>query len=77
MKILFSKHALLQIKQRSLDKKNVVTTINNPDFVAYSYNFREERYRRFIKNHLKVVVIVEKAQIVVVTAHWVAKPKLK
>jgi len=77
MKILFSQHALLQIKNRSLDKKNVLETIKNPDFVTQSYNFREERYRRFIKNHMKVVVIVEKAQTIVVTAHWVAKPKLK
>jgi len=77
MKVFFSQHSLLQIKQRALRKEDVLLTITDPDLVSHSYNFREERYRRFVKNHLKVVVRVEVKQIVVITAHWVAKPKLK
>jgi hypothetical protein len=77
MKVIFSQHSLLQIKQRTLRKEYVLLTITEPDFVSHSYNFREERYRRFVKNHLKVIVRVETEQIVVITAHWVAKPKLK
>ena len=77
MKIVFSRHSLLQIKQRALKKDDVLMTITEPDFITCSYNFREERYRKFVKNHLKVVVRIEKSHIVVITAHWVAKPKLK
>lgn len=77
MKIIFSKHALLQIKQRDLDKTKVLATIEKPDFVEPSYNFREERYKLYTKNHLKVIVKIEESRIVVVTAHWVAKHKTK
>lgn len=77
MKIVFSKHSLLQIKQRELDRVKVLATIVRPDFVEPSYNFREERYKLFVKNHLKVVVKIEETRIIVVTAHWVAKHKIK
>ena len=77
MKIVFSKHSLLQIKQRDLDKMKVLATIEKPDFVEPSYNFREERYKLYTKNHLKVIVKIEESRIIVVTAHWVAKHKTK
>ena len=77
MKIVFSRHSLLQIKQRALRKEDVLITVKEPDFISHSYNFREERYRLFTKNHLKVVVRVEIDQVVVITAHWVAKLKSK
>jgi hypothetical protein len=77
MKIIFSKHALLKINHRNLHKVQIIETIKYPDFTQPSYNFREERYRLYTKNHLKVVIKIERESIVVVTAHWVAKPKLK
>lgn len=77
MKIVFSKHALLKLKQRDLDKAKILETIVQPDFIQPSYSFRESRYRLYAKNHLKVVVIVEQKRILVVTAHWVAKLKSK
>ena len=48
-----------------------------PDFVQPSYSFREARFRLYSKNHMKVVVMVEKERILIVTAHWVAKQKSK
>ena len=60
---------------RSLDKQKIIETIEKPDFIKPSYNFREERYRLYVKNHLKVVIKTEGNVILVVTAHWVAKPK--
>ena len=77
MKIVFSKHALLKIRHRDLDKDRIRETVEHPDFIKPSYNFREERYRLYVKNHLKVVVKIESKTIVIVTAHWVAKPKTK
>lgn len=77
MKIVFSKHSLLQIKQRGLDKAKVLATILHPDFIEPSHNFREEHYKLYAKNHLKVVVKIEDVRIIVVTAHWVAKHKTK
>lgn len=73
MKIIFSKHSLLKIEHRGLEKSKVLETVEFPDFIQPSYNFREERYRLYSKNHLKVVVKIESPRIVVVTAHWVAR----
>jgi hypothetical protein len=77
MKIVFSKHAILKLEHRGLDKTKILETVIQPDFIQPSYSFREERYRLYTKNHLKVVVIIEPKRILIVTAHWVAKPKTK
>ena len=77
MKIVFSKHALLKLGQRELNKDKILETILNPDFVQPSYSFRESRFKLYSKNHMKVVVILEPKRILVVTAHWVAKLKSK
>lgn len=77
MKIVFSKHALLKLHQRELDKSKIIETILRPDFIQPGYSFREARFKLYSKNHLKVVVIVEPRRILVVTAHWVAKLKTK
>jgi hypothetical protein len=77
MKIVFTKHALLKLGQRELDKAKILETVMFPDFIQPSYSFRESRFRLYSKNHMKVVVIVEKEKILVVTAHWVAKLKTK
>ena len=71
--VVFSKHALLKLSQRGLEKKRILETVMHPDFIEPSYNFREARYRLYTKNHLKVVVKVEGSKILVVTAHWIAK----
>jgi len=65
------------MSQRDLDKVKILETVMYPDFIKPSYNFREERYRLYTKNHLKVIVKIERQQIIVVTAHWVAKLKPK
>jgi len=77
MKIVFSKHALLKISHRGLDRKKVLETVAFPDFIEPSYNFREERYRLYAKNHMKVVIKIEQTKMVIVTAHWVANHKIK
>ncbi len=77
MKIAWSKHALLKLKQRGLDKLKVLETVVNPDFTEPTYSSRENRYKLYTKNHLKVVVIVESKKVTIVTAHWVAKHMTK
>jgi precorrin-3B methylase len=77
MKIVFSKHALLKINQRGLKKTKVLETVTHPDFIQPSYNFREERYRLYTKNHLKVIVKIRSNDVPIVTAHWVARLKIK
>lgn len=77
MKIVFSQHASLQIKQRNLPKDLVVRAVKESDMNSPSYGFREERYKKFGKLYMKVVVQEEIDKVLVITAHWVAKPKSK
>jgi hypothetical protein len=77
VKVVFSKHALLMLTQRGLEKARVLETVKSPDFAKPTYGFREERYRLYKKNHLKVVIKTEKECLVIVTAHWVATVKTK
>ncbi len=75
MKIIFSDHANIKIDQRDLPRDFIVETVRMPDFTRPSRGLREERYKYFGKNWLKVVVAKEPKSLVVVTAHWVVKIK--
>jgi len=77
MKIIFSDHALVKINQRKISKKLVIKTVKSPDFLRPSYGFREEKYKKFNKNYLKVVIVKENEKITIVTVHWVAKIKIR
>lgn len=77
MKIVFSDHALIKISQRKISKELITRTVKNPDFIKPSYGFREEKYKQFTRNYLKVVVVKENEEVIVVTVHWVAKIKTK
>ena len=77
MKIIFSSHALAKMGQRHISRLLVRETVVNANFVRPSYGLREERYKKFGQNYLKTVVKIEDKQIVVITAHWIAKVKDK
>ena len=73
MLIVFSKHALIKLEQRNISKHFVIETVKNPQLIRPSYDFREELYKRFAKNYLKVVIKKTKVKIIIVTMHWVAR----
>ncbi len=75
MKIIFSNHANIKIVQRKISRKFILETIDNPDLKRFSRGSREEFYKKFTKNHLKVVIKKDLTKIIVVTVHWVAKTK--
>ena len=77
MLIIFSKHAIVKFEQRKLNRQFVLETIKNPELVRPTYNYREELYRKFNKNYLKVVIKKRKNDVLVLTAHWVARIKNK
>lgn len=63
------------MNQRDIPRSFAVATVRSPDIEVPSYHFRKELYKKFGKNHLKVVVKNEENNIVVVTVHWVEKIK--
>jgi len=77
MNIIFSDHSLIKINQRKILKTLISKVVQNPDFIRPSYGFREERYKKFNKNFLKVVIVKENKNIIVVTVYWVVKIKTK
>ncbi|OGI59829.1 hypothetical protein A2814_02410 [Candidatus Nomurabacteria bacterium RIFCSPHIGHO2_01_FULL_38_19] len=77
MQIIFTKHALIKLTQRKINRVFVIETIKNPELVRPSYNLRNELYRKFNKHYLKVVIAKKKEHIIVLTMHWVAKTKYK
>ena len=77
MLIVFSRHARIKLEQRKINKQFVIETVKAPQLIKPSYDFREELYRKFGKNYLKVVIKKTKFKIIIVTMHWVAKGKNK
>ena len=71
--IIFSKHAELKIAERKLPRQKIRDTILHPDFTAPSYNLREELFKRFVPRYMKVVIKRGRNNIIVITAHWVAR----
>lgn len=75
MKIVFSDHAELKIRQRKLSRANILDTIAEPDSVVPSRGGREVLLKKFRTNYLHVIVKRERSAIVVITAHWVARSR--
>ena len=72
MKIIFSDHARLKMRERKLSERSVLVTIDKPARVEHMQGGREALYRKFRKLSLKIVIVRRRDVIIVVTAHWVA-----
>jgi len=70
MKIIFSAHSLLKLKQRNIIKQKIIQTVKNPDVVLLSLLNRKMTYKKFGKLYLKVVFIEENDKIVIITQYW-------
>ncbi|HCB35513.1 MAG: hypothetical protein A2W52_03330 [Candidatus Taylorbacteria bacterium RIFCSPHIGHO2_02_49_25] len=75
MKIVFSDHALLKMEQRKIPRSVVIVAVQFPNFRIPGYNFREQVFKKFKGIYLKVVIKRLKQEIIVVTAHLVARVK--
>lgn len=74
--IIFTRHALLKLKQRGISKVAVRETLKSPDYNIPSCSNRIIAYRRFDKLYLKVIYKIEGGNIIVITQHWIEKSKL-
>jgi len=70
MSIVFSDHALRQIKIRRIRKSQVIETITNYDEILPSFKNRKLRRKAFESTILEVVTITEGSKIIVVTAYF-------
>ncbi len=77
MKIKYTKHALEMLAFRGIKKDQVEATIKNPDDKEKGKNNKDIRYKNFGANYLKVVIVKEKDDVIVITNHWIAKKRVK
>ena len=75
--IIFTRHALLKLKQREISKIAVRATLKSPDYKFPSYSNRVIAYKKFDKLYLKVIYKMEEGNIIVITQHWQERPKLR
>lgn len=73
MSLLLTDHLRLKMGERGIAYGKVAETVHHPDFTRPTYRGREERYKRFGKNYLMVVVREESKVLIVITTHWVGR----
>jgi len=74
--IIFTRHALLKLKQRGISRIAVKETLKSPDHKFHSHSNRLIAYKKFDKLYLKVIYKIEEDNILIITQHWEHQPKL-
>lgn len=62
---------------RRIKKEQVEATIKNPDDRLKGRDGRSILYKNFDILYLKVVIVKEKDEVIVITNHWIAKKRIK
>ena len=62
---------------RNIERKHVENTIKNPDDYAKGQENKIVLYKKFNKIYLKVVIVKETNEVIVITNHWIAKKRIK
>ena len=70
MKIVFSAHAELKIRERNIDRTKVLKALQDPEYLFPSYANRQVVYRKFGKLYLKVIFRKENDILTIITQHW-------
>lgn len=70
MKIVFSNHAVSQIRERKISKEFILITVQSPQKVIPSFRSRMLHQRRFGDKILEVVTREEDDKIVIITQYW-------
>lgn len=70
MKIVFSEHALIRIRERKISKLEVYATIKNPQSKDETYRERILVRRNFGSKILEAVIRIEEKCIMVISAYY-------
>lgn len=69
--LIFSDHAKLRLKQRSIPKELVLETVEKPDKRKRSPRTRRLYQRKYGDKILEVVAVHENKQLVIITEYWI------
>jgi len=70
MPIVFSEHAVIQIKQRAISKISVIKAVKDPDSITKSFRTRRLRDKLIGSKILRVITVTEGSKISIVTAYY-------
>ena len=51
MKIIFTKHSIIKLEHRKINRQFVLETIKNQEIIRQTYNFREELFKSYSKKN--------------------------
>lgn len=77
MAVVYSKHAKEMLKLRRIKQSLVNHCVCNPDYILPGQENRKIYLKDCGINFLKVVILKETGDTVIITAHWLAKKRLK
>lgn len=78
MRIVFTKHALIRLKERKIKKLQILDVLKNPDSKRIYENNKVEYYKNISKYlSLKVITIKDKNSIIVITCYYLKRTRLK
>lgn len=77
MGIIYTKHLEESISLRGIDKNFVDICVKSPDKILPAFENKKAYFKDFGVNYLKVIIVEEGFDLVVITAYWFAKTRLK
>ena len=77
MKIILTKHVLKRLEERNIKGDWVKQCAKDPDFVLPVEDNKKAYLKDMGKNYLKVIIVEEGENLVILTAYWFAKTRLK
>lgn len=77
MAIVFTKHAKEMLVFRKIKEGLVNECINNPDQILPTREYKKIYLKDFGKNYLKLIVLEEDEERVIITLYWFAKRRIK
>lgn len=77
MKIVYTKHAKEIIAIRSLKRSYIRSCLMKPDMVVDAREGKQAFLKDLGVNYLKVIAKQENNDLVVITAYWIEKHRLK
>jgi len=57
-RIIFTNHSRYQLRERSIDKKLVLKTINSPDKIILQHEIRKQAVKLIKRNKKKYLIVV-------------------
>lgn len=76
-RIVFTKHAITVMQLRGLDEAILAKAIRKPDMILPTHNGKHVYLKDMGKNCLKIIISEERDALVVITAYWIAKERVK